>query len=348
MQNEFQTQQVDSLHNSVIDSRANKQAGFTIIEVGVGIVIFLIVMGAIYGLLEVARSGRLNATQRTEVMQNVRIALNTMGRDAINSGVDYPNHGSTLRDDKISTLLGGPADIDDERDILTPVQALDNVKSVNGTLTDQVTFVYIDDTFNSGNSLVIDQVSNKDTRLRISTASGTNAGCNVGDVYVVSGQNGSTLAYLTSKSGTQFLLFEDDSAKDPLDINDPPNDPETLTFKGIQLPASLTRVVWVSYYVNDEDGNGTGTGTLVRRLFGGSTGWVDQPISFGVQNMQIQYVLASSNTVDSPLTDEMSAIRQVRFNVTVRSPDIDPRTNQPFVSTLTSTYSTRNLAYEKF
>ena len=62
--------------------RVSQDAGFSVIEMMVGIVVFTIVMGSIYGLLMVARGGRINTNQRSEIMQNARIAINTMSRDA--------------------------------------------------------------------------------------------------------------------------------------------------------------------------------------------------------------------------------------------------------------------------
>jgi len=88
------------------------EAGFTIIEMMVGIVVFTIVMGSIYGLLMVARGGRLNTNQRSEILQNARIAINTMSRDAINAGVGYPNLGATIPDNRLATIMGGTADTD--------------------------------------------------------------------------------------------------------------------------------------------------------------------------------------------------------------------------------------------
>jgi hypothetical protein len=101
--------------------------------------------------------------------------------------------------------------------------------------------------------------------------------------------------------------------------------------------------------VVNEDGNQTNTGTIRRRLYGGSNaeGFVDQPLSFGVENLQVQYVLDDGSVVDIPESEEMASIRQVRVSVSVRSPDLDPKTNRPFRADITSTFSARNLTYEK-
>ena len=73
----------------------------------------------------------------------------------------------------------------------------------------------------------------------------------------------------------------------------------------------------------------------------------DQPLVFGVEDMQVQYVLRNGNVADAPTAAQMEDIRQVRVSVTVRSPDVDPKTNKPYKSTMTASFSTRNLVYEK-
>ncbi|HWP43324.1 MAG TPA: prepilin-type N-terminal cleavage/methylation domain-containing protein [Blastocatellia bacterium] len=319
---------------------SDRQSGFTLLELVVGVVIFGIVMGAAFGLLQIARSGRLNTNQRSEILQNLRIALNTIGRDAINAGVDYPNLGAVLPDNSLATVFGLTPDADTDADVLTPVYAIDGKNAVNGVATDHITFVFIDDTFNNGQSLPIDLISASGNQLRIGGGF-NNSPCNLNDIYIITGQNGSALGMLTRKTGADRLDLVDG---DPLGINEPS---ATSPLAGMQVPASLQRLAWVTYFVLDEDGAGPGAGALIRRVYGGSGGWTDQPLAFGVENLQIQYVLMDGAVVDVPGPNQMEDIRQVRVSVGVRSPDIDPRTNRPFQADLTATFSTRNLYYEK-
>jgi type II secretory pathway pseudopilin PulG len=317
------------------------------VEMAVSIAIFAIVMGSIYALMHITRGGRVNTSQRAEVLQGIRTALNAMGRDSINAGVGYPNTGALIPDNKL-TLVGGALDSDTSLEFLTPVFAGNNLNSVNGTATDEVTFLYIDDSFNGGASLPISSLvdsTGSNSVLTIQTGY-NNTPCTLGDIYLITGNNASAIGMLTSKSGTNTLNFE---STDPLGINSPGT---KSAIDPLIMPASLLKLTWVTYYVADSDGNGTGTGVLMRRVFGAYSNntlikWVDQPLAFGVENMQIQYVLADGSVVDSPSSTTMPDIRQIRTTVTVRSPDIDPKTNQPFRSSVTSSFSTRNLVYEK-
>ncbi|HJQ71573.1 MAG TPA: prepilin-type N-terminal cleavage/methylation domain-containing protein [Blastocatellia bacterium] len=359
------------------------EEGFSLLELLVAVVIFSIVVLAIYALLEVGRSERFTTVQKTESIQNVRIALNTIGRDAINAGVGYENTGAQIPDNGL-TLLNLAADANNENDSLTPVVSGNNINMVNGTATDQLTFLFIDETFNSevaaaaaapsaaessfihGHSLPINQLVDNGDEVWLNSPDG-NGVTRVGDVYLIAGQTGWALGVLSKKSGANALIFKNG---DQLGVNRPTATspirnifPPNSTACGgncIQVNASASRVNWVTYRVVDEDGQGLGSGTLVRRAWGGPDGWTDSPLAFGVENLQVQYILANGDVSDDPVAgpdriagnadDDLNflqTVRQVVVSVTVRGSEIDRRTNQPIRSTLTSRYSTRNLVYEK-
>jgi hypothetical protein len=77
-------------------------------------------------------------------------------------------------------------------------------------------------------------------------------------------------------------------------------------------------------------------------VFDDETPWLDMPLAQGVRDLQIQYVMADGTVVDSPAAP--AGVRQVRFTVTVDSPEPDPHTGEPTTLTLSST---RNLGYEE-
>src|SRR5215813_9512434 len=195
---------------------AKLETGFTLLEVVVSVAVFTIVMGAVYGVLRVSRGGRINTNQRSEMLQNVRVALNAIGRDAINAGVGYPNAGAVIPDNKLS-ILGLAADADTAQDALTPVYAGNALNQVRAqsfpgqqafpTNTDQVTFLYVDDAFNNGQSLAITTIADSGgTKTILTVQTGfTNGPCNVGDIYLLTGGSGSSIGQLTSKQGTDKL-----------------------------------------------------------------------------------------------------------------------------------------------
>lgn len=338
---------IAAVHESKDAASYNKQAGFSMIEMIIGVTVFTIVMGSIYGLLQVGRSGRLNTTMRSEVLQNARIAMNTVGRDIINSGVGYPNIGALVPDNELVKLFGTTADSGSSADFVTPVYARNAVTSINGVNSDQISLAFVDNSFNNGNSIPISAVGSNGGTLTVQTGS-TNAACTAGELYLISGQtSAAALGILTGKTGTATLNFASGSL-DPLNINQP--GATTSAINLVVMPASLQRVTMVRYYVTDDDGpTSPGGGTLWRDVYGGNTtpGFSTQPLAFGIENFQCQYVMLDGTIIDAPAQDQMLNIRQVRISVTVRSPERDPKTNQPFRQTFTATYSARNLAYEK-
>lgn len=90
---------------STFAKNMKQESGFTLLELLISVVLFIIVTGAIYGLLEVARSDRLTTNQRVDAMQSLRVAMNAIGRDALNSGFGFPNTGATI---PYHNLTGSP------------------------------------------------------------------------------------------------------------------------------------------------------------------------------------------------------------------------------------------------
>jgi hypothetical protein len=107
----------------------------------------------------------------------------------------------------------------------------------------------------------------------------------------------------------------------------------------------------VTYYVQD-DGSGQGTGTLMRRTWGGvdSSGnvhnFTDQPLAFDVMAMNIQYYLQDGTVNPNPGLNNFHNIRQLSVTLTVRSPRRDPKTGLNYTDTLTAVFNTRNLGFE--
>jgi prepilin-type N-terminal cleavage/methylation domain-containing protein len=348
---------------------ARAEAGFSLLEMVVAVAIFTIVVGAIYGLLEVGRSDAFNTKTRTEVMQNSRIALNTIGRDAINAGVGYWKSGARTPDGTLERLLFLPAETNGVDDVLTPVVPGDGVRTITvdgvQVRTDAVTFVYQDNTFNNGTSLAVQAV---DTTSNTVTVQPDNTACSQGDLYVYVIDNGTSraLGSLTNLVSSDRLRF---STGDPLQINNPG---AASTFIGTGPTASIKRITWVTYFVDDQrvlvrrvygntdaivgDGvvdNGRG-GVVPDNVSGGQVGFVEMPLAYGVEDFQIKYVLEDGATVDdvlattvngTPLTaaENRQRVRVVQVALRLRGAQNDPKTNQPIVVSLASSFYTPNL-----
>lgn len=351
-------------HNPKFAARINEQ-GFSLLELVVAMVIFLIVTAAIYGVLQTAQLSRSVVNEKVQLNKNVRLSLNLLGRDTYNAGYGYPLKSTViLPNNRISTLLGIPADADNTRDTVPPIIAGNNitVNTVNGgagALTDQVTFLFKDTTFNLigpvgrevSQPLSIFAPTNAAGVSEIAPTSGTNSSCRINDIYLVTGSTSSTLALVTGLSGTNKVQF---SNGDVLGFNQLGG---AGFLSGITVPASLQRVKMVTYFV-------TADGVLTRREYANvppaipAVASVDEPLVYGVENFQIQYVLNDGTISNNPSAGPngilgdgddnqaiLEAVRQVRFTIDVRSTELNS-SGDPYRVSMSSTFSTRNLGYD--
>lgn len=333
-----------------------RDGGFTLLELLVSVGIFVIITGSIYSLLRVGTSDRFTTNQRAELLQNARIALNSIGQDALNAGFDFPNGGAVSGEGSLASF-GVVADGDATKDVLVPVVARNdvNVNALNpaaGTLTDQVTFAYIDDSFNvdaNSNPQALSINGRSGTQFRILSVQNPPpvSPTRVGDLYVVSDTTSATLGYCTAASATALAFLNNGS--DPLGVNYRPGGANVFTFQ-VTPPARLRRVRCVTYFVNSG-------GTLIRRTAGSAAnlggnvaatgGFLDMPLAEGIEDMQLEYVLQDGSVIASPTSLQMGTIRQVRVALQVRSPEPDSRTREFYRTTLSTTLNARNIGYKR-
>lgn len=335
------------------------ESGFTLLELIISMVVFLIVTASVFGLLQVARQTRTVVSENTGLNKNVRLALNLLGRDTYNAGFGYPLRNTVvLPDNRIGTLLGIPVDVDTSRDTVPPIIAGNNItlstyNLTPNTRTDQVTFLFKDNTFNLvgdvSQPLNINAATTTSGGIdEIIPLSGSNALCRINDIYLITGNTGSTLGVATALSGGNKVQFANG---DTLGFN------QTGTagpLRSITVPASLLRVLMVTYFVASD-------GTLTRREYANNTpatSFVDEPLVYGVEDFQIIYIMDDGTTANDPSAGpngiagdaddtpaNLAAVRQIRFTVSVRSTELNAA-NQPYRNSQTSTFSTRNLGYD--
>ncbi len=353
-------------NRKVVAAREDEK-GFTLLELITAMIIFLIVTGTIFGVMQVAQRSRSVVSQKVQLTKNVRVALNLVGRDTYNAGFGYPLKNSVvLPDNRISIRLGIPSDFDNTRDTVPPIIAGNNITlntyNTNPNIrTDQVTFLFKDSTFNLvgpvgsevSQPLNIDAATTNGGGIDeiVPVSGSTNAPCRVNDIYLITGNTGSTLGVATALGGNNIIQFANG---DVLGFN-LSNSLESL--RGITAPATIQRVSMVTYFV-------TADGILNRRKFANATPVVpgvdsiDEPLVYGVENFQIQYVMEDGTLSDNPSAGangipgdaddnqaNLAAVRQIRFTVSVRSNELNAA-GQPYRATMNSTFSTRNLGYD--
>jgi type II secretory pathway pseudopilin PulG len=324
--------------------------GFTMLELMISSAMFIVVLLAIFKLLESSRDVRFTTGERAALLRAARTAVDTMGHDIVNSGVGYPDSGAKIPQGLVVGILGLPAytDSDANYDWITPIVAGDNINAVNSVNTDQISLIFVDSTFNGGSPLTATSATTGSSWMTITTTATplvNNSVCTAGDLFLVTGSNGSALGWLTGVNSTDKLVFAN---TDPLNINQPSQTNGVL--QSVLYPASVMKVKWIRYYVDS-------TGTLFRREYGAPstrigggatttvTKYLDSPIADNVKDLQIKYTLLDNTVVTNPTAAQYASIRQVTVTITINSPDIDRRSNTRETLTLTSTFDARNLGY---
>ncbi len=352
----------------------NKQSGFSIVELIVSMVIFMIVVGTVYGLLQVGLIDRNRASRRSDILKNARAALHIIGRDALNAGLSYNRNGAIVPDDFVASKLGFAPDGDNERDILPAVTGgndlFANLLSPDPAVrTDLVSFSYRDTAFNGTNVISLTNAAaatGAPSTVRLQTQPNNAQNTSAYDLYLVESDSSQVAVMATGRPASNQI---DIAPNDPLGINQPLDGVGTnvsllrkctavVTENCTTYVASVKRFFWVGYKVKAD-------GTLVRLVFGNNTGAsaADQiqelPIAYNVENFQVRYVLEDGTVHDDPSVgpdnirgtadDEPAAfnlVRQINIQIRVQGTEDDEQLGRPETITLSAIFSMRNLQYD--
>lgn len=345
------------------------ESGFSLLEMLIAMVVFTIIMGAIWGLLRIGNMSRNAVDDRSETIKNARTAVNSVGRDIVNAGLGFTRVGGLVPDEFASDLINTPTDNGQERDLLTGIMAGNNIResdlSRNGQKNDVIAFAFRDLQFNGGNALtIIDapilSITNNSNVLK--TATGGCAECQPFDLYLVESKDGKqAIVMATDIPDTNSIVLGID---DPLNLNQEvlnlsSNDRSILTkcifgntSNCFNYSAGVTakKVYWVSFSVEVD-------GTLVRTSYGNNSGGTaaqqiqKQPLAYGVQNFQVRYLMQDGTVSDDPSNGnttplKMNEVVQVEIMVTIQADGNENGVTNTELINVTSTFSTRNLRYD--
>lgn len=320
----------------------NYEAGFSLIELIISITVFTIIMGAIYGLLQIGLISRNSLNKRSETTKNVRAAINSVGKDIVNAGLGFSRVGGLVPDDFANEHLDIPVDKGKERDLLTGIIAGNDISesdlSVTGTKNDVIAFAYRDLAFNGGNPLnIIDApiLSIIDNSNVLKTPTNGCTDCKPFDLYLVESKDGKqAIVMATAIPDSNTLVL---GRNDPINLNQEvlnagSNERSILTKcvlgntnNCINYSAGVTakRIFWMSYSVDVN-------GTLVRTSYGNNTGAAEDqqiqkfPLAYNVQNFQVRYLMQDGTVSDDPSNGnttplKMNEVVQVEISVTVQA-----------------------------
>lgn len=358
--------------NKIVNKRKS-EAGFSLMELIIAGLLFIIISGAIFGLLALARADRNRASRRSDTSKNARAAMHLIGRDALNAGLSFHKDGGFAKDDFLLTRLGLPQDNDTKRDRLTAVIAGNDVfpNDLQDERTDSIAFIYRDMDFNRAQTIQLKEVNPTGSTTPRVTVTKTGAAEEVKpyDLFLI--ETGDSMQVPVMVTAVPTTSTVDFAPGDPLGVNQSltatgPNGSllricstsitsECLTNK--LLVGTMKKFFWVSYRITED-------GTLMRTEFGNNTGGGangqirEQPLAYGIQDMQIKYVLEDGtfsadptvgpdkikgNADDEP--GKMNLVRQITVTLRVQSSELDER-GVPEVVTVTSNYAVRNIAYD--
>lgn len=359
-------------------ARLDGEKGFSIVELLIAIVIFLIVTASIYGLLQVGRIDRNRSSRRSDIMKNARVAIHLIGRDALNAGLGYNRVGGLAPDDWVSTTFAFPTgDDNDVHDFITSVMARNdiNANDLGPNQTDFIAFCSRDMGFNDSDLLYLDSVRDHGDPSIPSVqtrdpAALAGVGASVNHLYLVESPTTQVAVMATEIPDDDHIVA---APGDPMGLNQALNgtgwdasvlracvdaDDQFCT----DYVATLKRFSIVSYRVRQD-------GTLVRTTYGNNVDGTtpadqmdEQPLAYNVQDLQIEYVLSDGTVTDAPTTaspgpdndwntdadniaDQINLIRQINIRITVLSTETDEQSGRPEAITLTATFSTRNMEY---
>ena len=338
------------------------------LEMIIAITVFLIVMSAVYGLLQVGIISRNTINNRSETITNARTAVNSVGKDIVNAGLGFSRVGGVVPDDFFTEILDLRDDNGQQRDLLTGIIAGNDVResdlSKNGIKNDVIAFAFRDLQFNGGNALTITDApisSIINNSVVLKTPADSCANCNPYDLFLVESTDGKQAVVMATEiPDTNTIVLGQD---DPLELNQPvlgnSNERSILTkcllgntVNCIDYNSGVTakKIYWVSFSVDVD-------GTLVRTTYGNNTGAgasqqiQRNPLAYGVQNFQVRYLMQDGTIRDDPAQEnefptKMNEVVQVEIKLTIQAENnANGITNTELIN-VTSTFSTRNLKYD--
>ena len=326
--------------------------GFSLIDVLIAMGLGIIVLTG--ALVLTSRAVNLNdlVTQKSDMQQNGRVAVNLMARDLTTAGTGFSPGGIQLPSGTNSTdslFACEPS----ECYIVSNAYAQDRLFAVNpgdgkgpdinGSQTDVVTLVYKDETSTFDQAALL-SINADGTDIEFDTMTPPYndpiVGLRIGDIIVLSNSNGSAAAEVTEVRTDSHVLL---SENDPLKFNQP--NAAFGNVKAILTPAAPTfahRLHVVTYYLKAYEDSAR----LMRQV----NGQEEVPVAENVEDLQITYDIFDENTTvvttDLPNAGSVpNQIRKINISVSARSPvkTMDGKTYQR--SSLTTSVGPRNLTY---
>jgi type IV pilus assembly protein PilW len=282
-------------------SFSNDRRGFTLIEVMAAVVIFSIVLTAVFATFTFQAQSYTTQSRVAEMQQNLRIALDTLQRDIRMAGYG-------ISSDITVDPTGG-----------TTTVAMRGFYSADGGegAPDGIYILYTYDVDNTVAALAPTLTTGAWTAMNTPTTAvgvtpGTGSRFSVGDLVILSNSTSADLYQVTAKDNNN-ITFGNTKA-----INT--NGHNAVPAHYYDTGSKVSRARFIRYYI---DNTVAAHPTLMVSMVGGTA---SQPLSEDIEDLQFQYGVAatSSNPLVSSVVDNMSVtqlllIRRVQLSIIARS-----------------------------
>lgn len=280
----------------LVDYRVFRQAGFSLVELMVGLVIGLLATLVIMQTFSAFEEQKRSTTGGADAQTNAGISLSQIQRDVQSAGFGLP---LPMADKDNSSLKCAATSFDHDNDAGTPDLSLSPISIVNGAISDTVTVRYSNTGMGSVPVKITDAISPTATGLAVEN----NIGCSAGDVVLINQGSSCLMTRVAAVSNTPDRIVLD------------PATPEGAPVENMAKIACMGNWQEFTYEVVNNE-----------LLLNG------EPIVAEVVNMQAQYGIsatANSNNVVSwvdataewavPTVDERNRIKAIRIAVVARN-----------------------------
>ena len=312
--------------------------GFSIMELIIAMGLATLVLGGALALTTQAIGISDMVSQRSDMQQNGRVAINMMALDASLAGTGFPTSGVQLASG------AGAGDSHFACDEATGCHVTNNVytserlyavwpgqaggPTISGVATDVLTVVF-DDPTSSFDDLLLTDIDADGKKIGFDPAStpaynDAMVGLKVGDVLLTNNGNGQSLVTVTEVLTNEEVRLSTGSS-DPLDFNQQ-SGAAFGTFKSTLHPpapalfadTTVRRIFIVTYYIDNSDPD---IPLLMRQV----NAHPPMAVAEYVENLQVTYDIYDENTAvaQADLNDaggQYNQIRKTNITLTIRSP----------------------------
>jgi len=335
----------------------HNERGFSIIEVLIVTLLTVVITGIALTTFVDASKTATKATALSDVNHNLRVAMNILMRDLLQTGGDIPTGGIPMPQGGAATEIGRPGPIGAELTFppewetmpaVTPGPGLGPI--INGVATDLLTMVRVDPSLPLSTEAVpfVQAINANGSSITINAAIPIDddvAGIKPGDLIMFSNGNGYALQEVTSVVG-QTILF-DGTAESQLNQPTAPDGSvvELGNPDGTWPQTTVKRILMLTYYLVDSSNGGSEVPALVRRTNYGP----ERLLATGIEDLQLSWDLVDDN--ENPINIEFPEppnsphqIRKANLYMAARSIDKAPN-GQLLRAALNTQVSLRSLAF---